>query len=170
MHLLLLFALAVVIFARLWGVFGKHTSTTRPRTIYLNERDVEVKKHTTHPLLYPGFDEHTFLEGAEAAYHMVLEAHHKGNKSTLKKLVAPALLKTVFAQTPVHTPSRMTLTAAGVTQKEKRGSTAFVSVNFAADHVYDDQTVHTEDTWVFKKKITDANPNWVLEDVSSTGS
>ena len=168
MHLLFLFALALVIFARLWSLFGKHADTKRPRTIYLDERDVEVKKHSIRPSdLYPGFDEHDFLEGAETAYHRVLEAYHKGDKKALKTLVAPSLLQTIFEKTPEHTPSRVTLTAAGVTQKEMKGITALVSVHFAADLIYEDRTVHTEDTWVFKRKISDSNPNWVLERVEA---
>jgi hypothetical protein len=100
MDLLFLLAVAIFIGVRLWQVLGqKPDERSMGGVVFLKERDVEIKKHpstTKTSDFYPGFDESDFLEGAEAAFMMILKAHQAGNRKTLRELVDPSLLRNTF--------------------------------------------------------------------------
>lgn len=171
MDLLFLLAVAIFIGVRLWQVLGQKPDG-RPMggVVFLKERDVEIKKHTATTKtsdFYPGFDESDFLEGAEAAFMMILKAHQTGDKKTLKELVTPTLLQTTFKTKPKDIPSNMCLTAVAIHEKHLEKNEAFVTVTFSLESVFQNKTVSSEDTWTFKRNIKSKNPNWILASVSN---
>ena len=169
MSLLVLLFVAVLIFSRLWQVLGqKMPHKPRKRTVFLDKRDVEIRKHVADPkAFYPGFDESLFLEGAEASFLMILKAHQAQDQKTLKPLVSPALLKTLLNNPIPKKPSDIYLTAVSIQHKHLEKNTAFVSVQFACDQIFDQETVPTQDVWTFKRNIKSDDPNWVLDGINS---
>ena len=130
----------------------------------------------------PTFDVARFLEGAKAAYKMILEAYWKGDLAALRP----------FVDGHVHDSF-----ASAVEQREKDGlkldnrlvaieqvliaeatlerSIAFVTVRFEADIAAVtrnaegevvagsmDDAVQTRDLWTFRRDVSSSDPNWLL--------
>ena len=171
MDLLVLLFLAVLIGVRLWQVLGqKPDGESMSGTVFLKERDVKIKKHKIQKSssdFFPDFDESDFLEGAEAAFMMILKAHQTRDQKVLKRLVDSALLKTIFKDPPKEIPSNMCLTAVSIDKKYLEKNEAFVVVHFFLDQAFGDQTISSQDIWTFKRDIKNDDPNWMLTNVSS---
>lgn len=130
----------------------------------------------------PQFDVAQFVEGAKAAYRMVLEAYWQGDEQTLRRLVddevADAFVEAIVARRDageVLDNRLVTIEQAQIEQARLDGQTAHIRVRFDADvaAVTRDRdgnviagsltdAVPTHDVWTFSRNTRDADPNWTL--------
>lgn len=135
----------------------------------------------------PSFEPNSFLTGARAAFEMIVEAFAKGDKDTLRPLLADE----VFHNFATAIDERE---AAGETMETRilgirkldlrevalRGSEAFVTVLFQSEQINmvvdrdgnvvdGDEKVPTDvtDVWTFTRDVTSRDPNWKLTATSS---
>ena len=130
----------------------------------------------------PQFDVTRFLEGAQAAYRMILEAYWKGDEETLGRLTGDDV-REAFAHAIAdraaagHTVDNrlVTIERAVIERAKVSGQMASVTVRFDADiaAVTRDgdgnvvsgsltDAVPTHDVWTFSRLIRADDPNWVL--------
>ena len=132
----------------------------------------------------PGFAVTRFVDGAQAAYRMILEAYWAGDEKTLADLVEPNVVEafgTAIAEraTAGHvlenrlvSIERATIVSAGLVGREAR-----ITMRFDADiaavtrdgegNVVAGSTsdaVETHDVWTFARTLKSADPNWKLAD------
>jgi len=130
----------------------------------------------------PGFDVSRFLEGAQAAYRMILEAFWKGDEDALGRLtgddVRDAFLRAIAereAAGHVLDNRLVTIERAVIEKARVSGQMASVTVRFDADvaAVTRDadgnvvagsmtDAVPTHDVWTFSRHVRADDPNWVL--------
>jgi predicted lipid-binding transport protein (Tim44 family) len=130
----------------------------------------------------PEFDVARFLEGAQAAYRMVLEAFWNGDREALRYLVGGDVLAAfeeaiVERDTAGHRlENRLVAIERTVIQDARlTGRTAEIDVRFDADiaAVTRDgegsvvagslsDAVGTRDVWTFRRAISRGDPNWLL--------
>ena len=130
------------------------------------------------------FDPHTFLDGAQAAYGMILGAYWRGDKEELGQLTD----SDVFAGFSAAIDARL---AAGETLENRLvriddmaitaasfvAPIARVTVRFTADIAAVtrdaegnviagslDDAVEAVDVWTFSRNVTSASPDWLLDE------
>jgi predicted lipid-binding transport protein (Tim44 family) len=130
----------------------------------------------------PSFDVARFLEGAQAAYRMILEAFWKGDREELRHLVGGHVLETF--ETAIskreaageQLDNRLIAIERAVIQDARlTNRTGEVDVRFDADiaAVTRDRdgnviagtmsdAIPTHDVWTFRRDLASADPNWVL--------
>lgn len=101
---IILFALvAVFIGYRLWLVLGTHDpekpirkkSTLQGEEVgYVVRSQAKSERTQISQTSNDGFDEDKFLQGAQMAFRMILDAYSHDDKKTLEKLLNPDLFKT----------------------------------------------------------------------------
>ena len=130
----------------------------------------------------PGFDVARFLEGAQSAYRMTLEAFWKGDREELRYLASPD----VFASFEESIAEReaaghrldnrlVAIERAVIEDARLNGRTAEIEVRFDADiaAVTRDQegevvagtltdAIETHDVWTFRRTLGSDDPNWML--------
>jgi predicted lipid-binding transport protein (Tim44 family) len=132
----------------------------------------------------PEFDVARFLDGAQAAYRMVLEAFWAGDRDSLRHLVGGHVLE-AFEQaiaereTAGHRlENRLVLIERTVIEDARlTGRTAEIEVRFDADiaAVTRDSegnliagtlsdAIPSRDVWTFRRALGSADPNWLLVD------
>jgi predicted lipid-binding transport protein (Tim44 family) len=137
----------------------------------------------------PSFDARGFVGGARAAYEMIVQAYAKGDRKTLKDLLAKDVYDG-FAQAISDRESRgetsdstfVSIDKANLIGAEMRGKTAHVTVSFAsklitvtrdkAGAVVDgspDKIVDVNDIWTFARDVSTRDPNWRLVATESNG-
>lgn len=128
------------------------------------------------------FDVARFLEGAQAAYRMVLEAYWRGDVSELARL-ADDSVRDSFAQAieerrvagHVLDNRLIQIERAVIERATLAGQTASVTVRFDADiaAVTRDaegvaiagsltDAIQTHDVWTFSRNVRSDDPNWIL--------
>lgn len=132
----------------------------------------------------PQFDVARFLDGAKAAYRMILEAFWRGDEAALRDLVSDdvhaAFAEAIEARQAAGqvldnrliTVERASIVSAVIANGEAR-----VAVRFDADiaavtrdadgHVIAGSTsdaVQTHDVWTFVRPVRATDPNWILAD------
>jgi predicted lipid-binding transport protein (Tim44 family) len=128
------------------------------------------------------FDAARFLEGAQAAYRMILEAFWRGDRETLAELVSGDV-RAAFEESIAERETaghvldnrliaieRAALENARVDKKvasiEVRFDAFIASVarNQEGELVAGSMTdaISTHDVWTFRRDLTSANPNWLL--------
>ena len=135
----------------------------------------------------PGFDPSQFLEGARAAFEMIVGAFAAGDKAGLRPLLsdevytpfAAAIDERVAARETLETRivglKRLDIVEAGLTGRMARITAKFVSdqINVLRAHdasVVDgdpDHAVEKTDFWTFARDTKANDPNWVLEATAS---
>jgi predicted lipid-binding transport protein (Tim44 family) len=130
----------------------------------------------------PEFDVSRFLEGAQAAYRMILEAFWKGDEEALGRLtgddVRDAFLRAIAQRNAaghVLDNRLVTIERAVIEKARVSGQMASVTVRFDADvaAVTRDadgnvvagsmtDAVPTHDVWTFSRHVRADDPNWVL--------
>lgn len=133
-------------------------------------------------LLDTQFDEKHFLQGARAAFTMIVEAFAAGDDATLKNLLRPTVLAGFVAEIERRRAAGETmvtkinrLLAADISAARIEGRNAVVTVDFtseqisyvqnAAGEVIDGDTKkpqHVAESWVFERDTTSKDPNWFL--------
>jgi predicted lipid-binding transport protein (Tim44 family) len=132
----------------------------------------------------PGFDVARFLEGAQAAYRMTLEAYWKGDEDALSSLAQDevrdafvAAIEERRAAGHVLDNRLVSIERAVIADASLNGREARITVNFDADiaavtrdadgavvagSVTD--AVETHDVWTFARTLKSSDPNWKLAD------
>src|SRR5687768_9979180 len=130
------------------------------------------------------FDLLTFLEGAKAAYAMVLEAFWRGDRDELKQLCDADVYESFVAALDAREAAGETLDnrlvrIEDVTVHSARldGRTARIAVRFVADVASVtrdrdgnliagslDDAVESHDIWTFARDVNSADPDWLLDE------
>lgn len=130
----------------------------------------------------PSFDEKVFLQGARAAFSLIVGAFAKGDADGLKKYLGPDVYE-AFAraiQTRQAAQQRMettihTIKEAEVTRARLTGDVARITVRFVSEQTnltYDEQNQlvegtpgrreEIEDVWSFARNLRQDDPHWLL--------
>lgn len=129
-----------------------------------------------------GFDPVRFVEGAQGAYRMILEAYWRGDEEALAPLVDESVLADFRAAIAERRESGETLDnrlvaveRAVIEEARIDGQMARVTVRFDADIAAVTRNtegevvagsltdaVQTHDVWTFSRHVRAADPNWVL--------
>ena len=130
------------------------------------------------------FDLLAFLEGAKAAYAMILEAFWKGDRETLRELTDDDVYASFAAAIDAREAAGETLDNrliriedATVHSAELAGKDARIAVRFVADIAAVtrdkdgtvvagslDDAVESRDIWTFRRHVDAMDPNWVLDE------
>ena len=136
----------------------------------------------------PGFDARRFLDGARAAYEMIIHAFAAGDVDALRGLLAPEPLanfsRAIAERNAAGQKMAVTLVsldAANIVEAAVRDATALVTVKFAAKMtsattdrsgaVVDGsatRVVDHFDVWTFARPFASRNPNWLLSATEAT--
>ena len=132
----------------------------------------------------PGFDVGRFLEGAQAAYRMVLESYWAGDTDRLADL-ATAEVRDAFAHEVAERTARgetldnrlVSIERATIADAQVSGRDARLTVRFDADIAAVTRNaegaviagslsdaVETHDIWTFARTLKSSDPNWKLAD------
>ena len=130
----------------------------------------------------PAFDVARFLEGAKAAYRMILEAFWKGDLDALRPHVDDHVYET-FASAVTQRDSEglkldnrlVAIDQVLIAEASVERSVAVVTVRFEADIAAITRNsagdvvagslsdaVQTRDLWTFRRDVASRDPNWVL--------
>ena len=128
------------------------------------------------------FDERGFVQGARAAFEMILKAYARGDLETLKNLLSPKLYeqfaedakaraaKDYVMETTLHSLSSATIVAARMVEFDAEVSVEFISeqttaVRDASGNVVAgsaDAREEVRDTWTFRRDTRTQDPVWLL--------
>ncbi len=206
-EIVLLAMVALFVGLRLYAVLGRRTGheqqpVTRPEAVAPIEpaaplADAPPERGESSGLVYeeraargiraivaadPAFDVARFLDGAQAAYRMILEAFWKADREELRYLVVGDVLATFEESIDQREASGERLEnrligieRAIIEDAELEGRTASITVRFDADIAavtYDaagnvvggslSDAVETHDVWTFRRTLGSNDPNWVL--------
>jgi predicted lipid-binding transport protein (Tim44 family) len=135
----------------------------------------------------PNFDAPSFLEGARAAFEMIVAAFARGDKDALRPLLSDEVFRP-FAQTiDERAAAKETLETrdlrlddAEIAEADLAGRTARVTVKLVSHQVNvtramdgsivdgdPEHPVEKTDYWTFARDTRSADPNWVLVATSS---
>ena len=135
----------------------------------------------------PGFDVSRFVEGAQAAYRMTLEAFWRGDEEALVELATPQV-REAFAQEIAARAERgetldnrlVRIDRAAIVESQVHGREARITVRFDADIAAVTRNaagevvagtmtdaVETHDVWTFARTLKSSDPNWVLADTDA---
>ncbi|MES2984345.1 MAG: Tim44/TimA family putative adaptor protein [Pseudomonadota bacterium] len=123
-----------------------------------------------------------FLQGARAAYEMVIAAFSKSDRETLKMLLSKEMyasfdlsLSEAQAAKRINDTTLVAITKAEIAQAKLTGSLATITVDFVTDQIHlirdengaiiegnASQEHQVEDRWVFTRTLTSGNPNWTI--------
>ena len=130
----------------------------------------------------PAFDVAQFLEGAKAAYRMILEAFWKGDLDAMRPHVDDHVYETFSSAVEQRTADGLTLDnrlvaidQAVIAEASVERSVALVTVRFEADIAAVTRNnegqvvagslsdaVQTRDLWTFRRDVSSRDPNWLL--------
>jgi len=130
----------------------------------------------------PAFDVARFLEGAKAAYRMILEAYWKGDLEAMRPHVDGHVFETFAGAVEQRTEEGLTLDnrlvaieQALIAEATLEQTVAILTVRFEADiaAITRNQAgevvagslsdaVQTRDLWTFRRDIASRDPNWLL--------
>jgi predicted lipid-binding transport protein (Tim44 family) len=206
-EIVLLAMVALFVGLRLYAVLGRRTGheqqpVTRPETVPGVETappvtDVAPDRSEGSGFVYDdgaasgiraivaadsSFDVARFLEGAQAAYRMILEAFWRGDREELKQLVGGDVLasfdEAISAREAAGHKLENRLVAidrALIEDARLDGRTASITVRFDADIAAVTRNeagevvagslsdaVATHDIWTFRRTLGSDDPNWML--------
>ena len=206
-EIVLLAMVALFVGLRLYAVLGQRTGheqrpVTRPEAATAPEpaaapADASPERKEPTGLVYeegaasgvraiiaadPNFDVARFLEGAQAAYKMTLEAFWKGDREELRYLTSRAVCESFDEAIRAREEARHSLDnrliaieRAVIEDARLSGRTAEIEVRFDADiaAVTRDKdgevvagtltdAVTTHDIWTFRRTLGSDDPNWIL--------
>ena len=132
----------------------------------------------------PRFDLLAFLDGAKAAYGMILEAFWAGDKQTLRELVDDDVYASFAGAIDARDAAGETndnklirIEDVGVRSAQLDGRTARIAVAFRADIAAVtrdkdgnvvagslDDAIESRDVWTFSRNVDAASPDWILDE------
>ncbi len=128
------------------------------------------------------FDEEQFLQGARAAFEMIVDAYARGDSKALRPLLSNDVFQDFDGAIKERQKAKQTLdttlvniSSADIVEAELQGRTAFVTIKFvseqinvlrdAKDDVIDgdpDAVTEVTDIWTFARNTRSRDPNWTL--------
>jgi predicted lipid-binding transport protein (Tim44 family) len=207
--IVILALVALFIGLRLYSVLGERTGHEQQPILKPADQDARVEPRATPapvatptadngaelayvPLAGPGvrailaadpsFDVARFLEGAKAAYRMILEAFWKGDLDTLKPHVDAHVFETFASAVEQRRKDGLTLDnrlvtieQAVISEATAERAVAVLTVRFEADIAAVTRNaegevvagsmsdaVQTRDLWTFRRDLASRDPNWLL--------
>jgi len=207
--IVILALVALFIGLRLYSVLGERTGHEQQPILKPAESDARVEPRQTPPSAAPSapteagdmafvptagpgvravlaadpsFDVARFLEGAKAAYRLILEAFWKGDLETIRGHVDPHVYETFAGSVEQRKNDGLTLDnrlvtidQAVISEASVERSVAILTVRFEADIAAVTRNaegqvvagslsdaVQTRDLWTFRKDTSSRDPNWVL--------
>lgn len=130
----------------------------------------------------PEFDPGQFLDGAKAAYEMIVDAFAKGDEKTLQQLLGNDVLDGFTRaisereeRGETHESTLVAIDKADIIEAELKGSDSFITVKFVSELITVTRDAGGEvvdgdpkkvrevtDIWTFNRDTTTQNPNWKL--------
>lgn len=130
----------------------------------------------------PGFDPGQFLDGAKAAYEMIVTAFAQGDEAELSQLLGPDVfegfqraIRDREARGEKVESSLVGIDKADIIEAEVKNRTAYVTVKFVSELISvtrdaDGEVVEGDpkkvrevtDIWTFAREVASRNPNWKL--------
>ena len=183
MDIILLAMIAGFIFLRLKGILGKRTGFDGKLSTSFKQ---EIQKETTNKNLEnQTFDDSAkleFLNGAKAAYEMIVTSFAKGDKNILKPLLNKEIFKNfseeIDDRKKENIKSELTfvgIKSAKIKNFEKKDNIYTFTVNFVSEIITckkdknnkviegnPDRIKIVNDVWKFSKNMWSDNPNWYL--------
>lgn len=190
-EIIILAAVAIFLFSRLFSVIGKEKGAPPPA--YGQSQEEAPQRRPVHVVPEPGddfddenasglekiaradpdFTQREFVKGAKAAYEMIVQAFADGDRKTLKNLLTPDVYDDYDAAIKAREESGaeplelMRIRESEIESGELNGSVAEVSVVFAAELTDGERVSKTRELWTFERDIKSRDPNWRLSDVSA---
>ena len=186
--IILLAMIAGFIFLRLRGILGKRTGFDEKLSTGFKQ---EIQKETTNRNLEnQTFDDSAkleFLNGAKAAYEMIVTSFAKGDKNVLKSLLNKEIFQNFSDEIDYRKKDNIKseLTFVGVKSAkinnfEKKDNIYTFTVNFVSEIITckkdknnkviegnPDIIKTVNDIWKFSKNMWSNNPNWYLVETQS---
>ena len=181
--IILLAMIAGFIFLRLKGILGKRTGFDEKLSTGFQQ---EIQKETTNRNLEnQTFDDSAkleFLNGAKAAYEMIVTSFAKGDKNVLKPLLNKEIFQNFSDEIDHRKKENVTseLTFVGIKSAkiknfEKKDNIYTFTVDFVSEIITckkdknnkviegnPDRIKTVNDVWKFSKNMWSNNPNWYL--------
>ena len=181
--IILLAMIAGFIFLRLRGILGKRTGFSEKLSTDFKQ---EIQKETTNKnLKNQTFDESAkqeFLNGAKAAYEMIVTSFAKGDKNVLKPLLNKEIFQNfsdeIDYRKKENVKSELTfvgIKSAKIKNFEKKDNIYTFTVDFVSEIITckkdknnkviegnPDIIKTVNDIWKFSKNMWSNNPNWYL--------
>ena len=172
------------------------TEPAAPRPMRAERREAESERDDAVSGLRAGleqirradheFSPRRFVQGAQAAFEMVVDAFAKGDTATLRPLLGDdvydefaAAIRERMADGHVQETTIVALDAAEIISAEMRSSTARVTVKFVSqqinvvrdkegEEVGGDPSLieRVTDIWTFARNTRSSDPNWALIETS----
>jgi predicted lipid-binding transport protein (Tim44 family) len=122
----------------------------------------------------PNFESGYFVQGARAAYEMIVGAFAKGDRAALRGLLTPRVYASYDAAISKREesggagPELVRLKGAEIVDAELRDSTARITVNFEAELAEGAHGVRdARERWTFERDVRAKDPNWLLARVQA---
>ncbi len=175
--------LAGVLAANLFKILGKKTDVSDlvSKTNNINQYNedkiiIETNRNELNKI-DKDFDYVSFIEGAKAAFNLIVSSYKMNKLEDVKDLVSPAVYSAfknsmndnINNDAPENTFKITTLKAA-IINVEIIKKLARIKVEFFSKQAYknnDEEKPEIKDIWTFEKEISNQNPNWLLIEVSS---
>ena len=174
--------IAAFIIYRLRGVLGKRTgfqkNVNKEDFTKSNLKEVKIEipqlkeNEKKFEIIYkkiPSFDHKLFLEGAKKAFEIIISAFNKGDKKTLRSLVAKDVY-TAFEgaiDSGSNNPNSQfySLVIDGINDVKLENNKIIITVDFISEQILDDneeKITKNKDTWVFEKPENSSSTAWTL--------
>ena len=181
--IILLAMIAGFIFLRLRGILGKRTGFDgKISTEFKQEIQKETIKENTQNQTLDDSEKLKFLNGAKAAYEMIITSFAKGDKNILKPLLNKEIFQNFSEEIDQKKKNKVKseltfigIKSAEIKNFEKKDNIYIFTVDFISEIIScikdkdnkvlsgDPQKVKkVYDTWKFSKNILSNNPNWYL--------
>lgn len=119
------------------------------------------------------FDPDQFLNGAREAYRIIITAFAAGDRKALKPLLDDDVYEawdeaiTARESTGVDPYKLLRIRKLEIDSAELDNNTARVTIRYEAELGDGENTRTARDMWTFKRDVTSADPNWLLDDVAT---
>ena len=130
----------------------------------------------------PSFDPRGFVQGARAAFGMIVEAYAKGDTATLRPLLSDDLfdafsnaIRARIAEGETHDTRIERMKSSDIVDAKLEGRTALITLRFVTDQINTvrdeqgelidgdpSQTTEVVDVWTFARNTRADDPNWTL--------
>lgn len=190
-QILILAAVALLVFARLYSVLGQRRGSERPaepRPAAVEAGPTAPTQPRQTPVLVngpggqgiaaimqadPSFDAGHFLSGARAAYEMIVQAFSQGDKESLRTLLTPRVFASYSSTIDQRQaqggkgPELVRLRSAEIADASLEGTLSRIWVKFEAELAEGDHGLRdTKERWTFERDIRSRDPSWMLAGVA----
>lgn len=123
----------------------------------------------------PSFDPRTFLQGARAAYEMIVEAFANGERDVLRPLLDDDVYEAWDAAIDAREANQtepwrlLRLKKSEIDDASLESDIARVTVLYEAELGDGEKTRNAKELWTFMRDVTSSDPNWKLDDVNTAG-